>query len=198
MQLVSVLHPLTKHSQIASYMVVCLLTRRAIVSRMLSCLLEGDVLQYLTVERAHLAKLNPGESSRDNHYEAEGNEITTLFLLLLFLADVSFTRGSGRREVSALALITLDQIEFGRLMVKCGEVCRSRQTNQSYLVDKNSKSSPTAGLIFESLILWIFVFFGASASGQQSPADQKQDITCCCKCRRTSGPSSVLCNSGPR
>lgn len=182
-------------------MVACLPTRRAIVSRMLSYLFGEDVLQYSTVERAHLAKLNLGERSEDNHHEAEGNEITAVFFLLLFLADVYFTLGGGSGEESTSAVIFLDQILFQRLMKKCIEVCRSRHSssiNQSCSVDLRLELLP------EFSILWTVVCLCAVSLGcTLKQAGQGQDkilSSCCCalSCHRVPGPSSVLCKSGPR
>lgn len=183
-------------------MVVCLPTRRAIVSRMLSCLFGEDVLQYSTVERAHLAKLNLGERSEDNHHEAEGSEITTVFFLLLFLADVSFTLGGGSGEEPTFAVILPDQIQFQRLMKKCIEVCRSRHSssvNQSYSVDLRLELLP------EFSNLWTVVCLCAVSLGctlkQAGPGQDKNSSSrCCCalSCHRVPGPSNVLCKSGPR
>ena len=198
--------PVFKKRQIAFYMVVCLPTRRAIFSRMLSCLFGEDVLQYPTLERAHLAKLNLGERFEDNHHEAEGNEITAVLFLLLFLADVSFTLVGGRGEEPTSAVISLDQIQFRRLMKKCIEVCRSRHSssvNQSY--DRVNQRLETAGLLLsEFSISWIVVCFSAVSLGctlkqAGQGLDTISSIRCCTlSCHRVPGPSNVLCKSGPR
>lgn len=160
------------------------------------------MLQYSTVERAHLAKLNLGERSEDNHHEAEGNEITAVSFLLLFLADVSFTLGGGSGEESTSAVIFPDQIQFQKLMKKCIGVCRSRHSssvNQSCCVDLRLELLP------EFSILWTVVCLCAVSLGcTLKQAGQGQDkilSSCCCcalSCHRVPGPSNVLCKSGPR